>query len=153
MEFFSLFHCLSGHLSVLDIFPLIVQMSISFLSLSHSYFSFFSKYQAEIGYIKSDPQFIVPWKVYKLGISGKIIYSFGEYIILTSWAVSIHDIKRVNLGDQCIVVTQPRRTWYICVCVYVCVCACTLVPWNAEQVLKQRHLDSYAKWLIYTCQN
>ena len=42
-------------------FPLMSVCPFHFsLFLSLSYFSFFSKYQAEIGYTKSEPQFMVP---------------------------------------------------------------------------------------------
>ena len=62
-------------------FPLVSKCPFHFsLFLSLSYFSFFSKYQAEIGYTKSEPQFIVPWEVYKLGISGKKLYILLENI-------------------------------------------------------------------------
>ena len=54
----------------------------------------------------------------------------------------VYGVRRVVLGEKCVVGTEPRRTWYegVCVCVHMCLC---LV--EGEQFLKQRHLDSYIK--------
>ena len=81
---FSLFHCLGGHLSLLDIFPLNVQMSISFLSFFHSHtFHSFLNTKQKLAIPKVNSKFIVSWKVYKLEFLGNN-YIFFQRIIIWS---------------------------------------------------------------------
>ena len=63
---FSLFHCLRAHLSLLDIFPLNLPMSIAFLFfffVSHAFHSSLNT-EKKFAILMLNSKFIVLWEVY-----------------------------------------------------------------------------------------